>query len=408
MTDPIARNIWRYQLFTAISFMPIMLPVIVLFWQENGLDMFQVYLLQSIFALGMVILEIPTGMIADRLGKRTSLIFAMSIMTIGLVVYAVGSSFWVFLLAELVLSLGISLLSGADSALLYDTLNHLGRQDDYQRIEGRARAIQMVVFALANLLGGAIGEFSYRATIWATAIGPFVGLILAIGFVEVNQPAPSESYRAAFKAYRELIRSSFTFVRKHQFVRWQVLFLGVTTTSGAWLLWLYQPYMELSHLPVWGFGAAFAIFNLYAAGASHVAHHVETRLGRNGVIMLFIILQVSPLILMGLVITPLSFLFILGHQTVRGMSRPIISDWILRYTYADKRATILSISSMGSRLFFALTSPLIGWIAAKTTLPVTLYFQAVFLVVLFGVLVTIYQRIPEKYFHVKDTVKEKH
>lgn len=67
------------------------------------------------------------------------------------------------------------------------------------------------------------------------------------------------------------------------------------------------------------------------------------------------LLQIAPMILMALIVTPASFLFILCHQAVRGFSRIIISDRILTYTYADKRATILSIGALSGRLFFAVT-----------------------------------------------------
>ncbi len=406
--DRIEGNIWRYQIFSVVSFTPIMIPVIVLFWQENGLDLLDIFLLQGIFAVSMVILEVPTGMVADRLGKRTSLVASMTIMCSGIIVYALGRSFLIFLIAEIVLALGISLLSGADSALLYDTLKHLDRAEEYQQLEGKTRAIQMVSFAISSLLGGLIGTLSYRATVWITGIGPFFGLLIAIGFIEVNKPSPTQTFRTALSSYRELISQSLRFVSRHQLVRWLIIFTSIISGSVSWLLWLYQPYMEWSGLPVWGFGIAFAIFNLFAAVMSHLAYKLEMRIGRSGIIILLIILLLAPLILMSFIVFPLSFLFILGHQAIRGIIRPVVSDWILRYTYADKRATVLSISALGSRLFFALTSPLIGLVAKQTTMAKTLLFQAAFLTIVLSIVLIFYFRIPEKYFQIKKSVAEHH
>jgi iron complex transport system ATP-binding protein len=78
--DRLRRNISRYQAFAALSITPIMLPVIVLFWRENGLDLFDIFLLQAIFAVANVLLEVPTGMVADRLGKRTSLATLLTVV----------------------------------------------------------------------------------------------------------------------------------------------------------------------------------------------------------------------------------------------------------------------------------------------------------------------------------------
>ena len=74
------RNVFLYKLLSLVQFLPFMLPVIVLFWQENGLDMFDVYILQGVFALFIVLLEVPTGMVADRIGKKTSLLWGLGVL----------------------------------------------------------------------------------------------------------------------------------------------------------------------------------------------------------------------------------------------------------------------------------------------------------------------------------------
>jgi len=202
----------------------------------------------------------------------------------------------------------------------------------------------------------------------------------------------------------QLIRESARFVLRHRLVRWQILFLGVLGGSTSWMLWLYQPYMQLCGLPVWAFGVAFTIYNLFAAAASHSAHRVDARFGRTGTIVLLATLQVLPPLLMARFIGPLSFLFVLGHQAVRGLMMPVFSARILRYTYADKRATVLSIASMSSRLVFATTAPLLGIAARHWSLPVNLSVQGTAIAVLLGLLLLAYRRIPAKYFAVKESV----
>jgi MFS family permease len=405
-------NIKRYRVYQAVAFTPFFLPIIVLFWAENGLDPFDIYLLQGIFALAMVLLEVPTGMVADRLGKRASLIAAQTLTTVGMTVYALGRSFGVFLIAEIILALGIALVSGADSALLYDTLRRLGRQEEYRKIEGRARSLQMASFAVANIIGGLVGSGSYRAAMWLSVSGPVAGLFLALRFTEAGASAPGDrnggaNAVAGEQSYRALIGGSLRFVRKHRLVKWQIAFLAVLMGSSTWLLWLYQPYMKWSGLPVSAFGAAFAIFNLFAAGMSRLAHRFDRALGRTGTLAALSALQVAPLPLMALLVSPLSFLFILGHQAVRGISRVVISDRVLRYTYADKRATVLSLASLCGRLFFAFSAPLIGLVARQRAMSENLLFQAVLLFVILGGLLLAYRRIPEKYFTVKATVAER-
>ena len=161
------RNLRLYPWFSALAFTPCFVPVVVLFWQANGLDLQAVFWLQGLFALAVVLLEVPTGMVADRLGKRTSLLCGELALLTGLGIYAMGTGFWTFLLAEVVLALGAALFSGADSALLYDTLKALDRVHEYSEREGRAKGWSLLTFAFANL----VASFGTRGD-----VDPFLAL----------------------------------------------------------------------------------------------------------------------------------------------------------------------------------------------------------------------------------------
>jgi len=399
-----ASNVRRSGLFAALSFTPLFVPVVVLFWEDNGLDLFDVFLLQSLFAVAAVLLEVPTGMVADRFGKRASLLFGEAAIVAGFVLYGLGHSFGAFLLAEVVLALGAALISGADTSLLYDSLKELGREDEYTRISGRNSAIQQVGFAAATLLGGFLGTWSLRATLWASMIGPALALVIALGFSEIQRPKRSTTLRGAATDYLTLLGASWRFITKHKLVRWQMALLATLAGSASWLFWLYQPYMEWAGTPLWAFGVVFMLFNLWAAGASRMAHRVNRHLSANGTIATLMILQLLPLPLLAWFVGPWSIFFALAHQTTRGVARPIIHARILRYTYADKRATVLSMSTLSARLFFAATAPMVGFVSERTTMPETLAFMGVVLLIAFAVLIAGWTRIPDKYFDVKEDV----
>jgi len=398
-------NLWRYPLYLTTGMTPFFVPVIVLFWHSCGLDALDIYLLQGLFALAVVVLEVPTGTVADRLGKRVSLLVGSALVAAGLVAYALSSTFWAFLVGEIVLAVGITLQSGADSALLYDTLRSEGRQDEYQRHEGRARAWQMIAMAACAVVGGFVGEHSLRATLWMSVAGPVLAFVVALGFVEIRGADP---YNQTLRpTTRSLVVGSLQFLRKHRLVRWYVLFFAVLTGSSGWLLWVYQPYMEYTGLPIYAFGLAFAVFGLFAALCSMNAHRYDSALGKKGSLVGLAALQVAPPVLMALVVTPASFLFILGHQAVRGISRTVLSERILDYTFADRRATVLSLASLAGRLFMGLTAALVGWMVHALPMERALLGQGALLVGFLAVLAVMYLRIPSKYFRVKESVKQR-
>jgi predicted MFS family arabinose efflux permease len=250
-----------------------------------------------------------------------------------------------------------------------------------------------------------VGARSYRATLWLTAAGPFVALALALSLVEVTPPpGRGQPWRESLAGYRRLIGGALRFVSRHRLVRWQIAFLGVLAASSLWLLWIYQPYMERCGLPVWLFGVAFALFNLVAALGSQLADRVARRCGERGTLWLLGALQLAPPLLMAELVHPASFLFILGHQAARGLAPPVLSARMMRYTYADKRATVLSIASMAGRLFYAASAVLFGWIAEHGSLRLGLWSQGALLLLLLLALAVAYARIPAKYHAVKDAV----
>ncbi len=381
--------------------MPVMVPGIVLYWQSSGLSTFDIYLLQSVFAGAMMLLEVPTGMIADRVGKRTSLLAGQIVVAGGSVLYALGSGFWSFLAAEVTLALGMALLSGADSALLYDCLKQTGREGEHAAFEAQNHWVRLLASALSTVAGGLIAAWSLPAVMWASTVGPILAIPVAMALSDGERPAAAKDLRASLDAYLQLTGGALRFVWKHRMVRWIVAFQAILTGSATWLLWSYQPYMTLTGVPTWGVGIVFAICNLTAALVSRRAVRVAGALGPDRVFVLLALLQTLTPLLMWTVLTPLSCVFLLGHQAVRGLTRPLLTARLLEHAWADKRATVLSLSSLAGRLFFTATGPLIGWLSGALTLPQTIGAQGAILIGLFAWMGWRYAAIDEKYRRVK-------
>ena len=113
------------------------MPIIVLFYQENGLGMTEVLTLQAVYSIAIVALEIPSGYAADVWGRKTTLIIGSILGVVGFSIYSFSFGFWGFFAAELTLGIGQSFISGSDSAMLYDSLKSNNRQSDYLKYEGR-------------------------------------------------------------------------------------------------------------------------------------------------------------------------------------------------------------------------------------------------------------------------------
>ena len=112
-------NIWKLFVIKGALWFMIIMPIIVLFFQDNGLNLQEIMILQACYSLSVGLMEIPSGYAADVLGRRKTLILGCILAFIGFSIFSISYNFWWFLLAEIFLGLGNSFISGADTALMY-------------------------------------------------------------------------------------------------------------------------------------------------------------------------------------------------------------------------------------------------------------------------------------------------
>ena len=134
-------NIIKLYLLKAVKWFMIVMPIIVLFFESKGLSLTQIMILQGTYSLFVALFEIPSGFFADIYGRKNSLVIGSIFLFLGYVIFSFFSGFNEFLFAEILLGIGGSLISGADSAILYDTLLEIKEDKEYTKIEGRTYAI---------------------------------------------------------------------------------------------------------------------------------------------------------------------------------------------------------------------------------------------------------------------------
>ncbi|WP_372370612.1 MFS transporter [Candidatus Uabimicrobium sp. HlEnr_7] len=374
MHKNLSANIWKYYLFKTLHFsIGIAIPILVLFWQERGLSMTQIMLLQTIFSLIVLVLEIPSGYFADLFGRKVSLVIGGTCFFISFTVYCFSYHFYHFVIAEAIIAIALSLTSGADSALIYDTLKELNREDEYQRIWGNAMFYAATMCAVFNVIGGFLAKWDLRVPIIATATTMFFMIPTALSFVE-----PKRSRIIVKKGY---LKKLIFIIKTHAFSQRQIcsflLFCAVVVCFYHSVLWLYQPYFKYTGVHIEYYGIIFALYNVFAGVVSKYSYWLEKTLGiRFSIIILMPILVLSSLF-MGIWVLPFSFLFTLGHQFVRGFSQIVFSAYLNRLVTSEVRATMISVQSMVTRLGYALFLPFLGVVADKYGVQTSFFYIAV-------------------------------
>jgi len=357
-------NIWKFYIFQMLGGMFFAVPIMVLFWQENGLSLTQVMLLQSMVSILTVALEVPTGYFADIHGRKKTLMIASFSGALAMFTYSLGHNIWHFIPAEIFFAFAMSFMSGTTSAFLYDTLQDLKRESEYKKIWGHALFLRLMALAGANALGGFIATYSYRYALYASV--PFFLLMIPLTLTMQEPNRHKIIFKQGYtKELIKIIKNTFTENKK---LTWILIYSGTIFGFYSAALWLYQPYFELSGLKVAYFGLVFASFQFVAAISAKYAHKIEHKLGEKKSLIMLTVLVAGSYFLMSNFIYLFSFTFAYIQQFVRGFQKTVLTDYINKLTDSSIRATILSAQSFIGRLVYAIIIPVFGWIADVFTL----------------------------------------
>jgi MFS family permease len=366
-------NLRLIQIFRVFNSAMVSIPVIVPFFNQNGLNQTEIFLLQSAFAAAVLLLEVPSGWFADHFGRKKSLVLGSLLATVGMFMYSQAFGFWPMLAAEMVLGLGASFISGADSALAYDSLASVGKVDKYRKFESRSMLWSSLSEAAAGIAGGFLAASSLRNAFWANV---FTYAMLVPVALLLKEPA-RQRLVGARNAFKDVLRVTKYVLHGHKEIKWLVFYGAVTGVMTHTMFWLTQPYYASAGLPLELYGLLWTLQFGAIALASLAADRFE-KLGRKFVLVSFVAMGVSGYLLLGAVqvwwMLPAMALF----YFVRAVSDPVLKDYINRLVESDVRATVLSVKSLVQRLLFIGAGPLIGYFMDAYSLQTALLFSALF------------------------------
>ena len=365
------RNLFALYLIKLSKWFSLVMPIIVLFYEEQGVGLHEVFVLKSVYSVAAVTLEIPSGYLADVWGRKRCLFWGSVLFFLGYLLYSFTGAFSAFLCAELLLGAGQTLVNGADSALLYDTAAHYKAEQHYLRYEGRLTMIGNFAEAIAGIFGGLLAAYSLRFPFYGQAIVAFIGIPAALAIREYNHS------RAVRNPAGEMLRIIRYSLGENKVLRYNILFSGIIGAATLTMAWFVQPILMQLQTPTSYYGVIWTVLNLTVGIAAFYSDRVEQALGMrrsNGLILVVIVGGYAALALLPLTYACLAILFL--FYIVRGFATPILKGYINQMTFSEMRATVLSIRNFIIRLLFAAIAPFIGWLNDYYSLQVALLISA--------------------------------
>jgi MFS family permease len=352
-------NVLKLNIIKFSKWFSLVMPIIVPFYQSNHLSITEIMLLKSVYSLVIVVLELPSGYIADMLGRRKTLIAGSIMGAAGFIVYSVTHSYVGFLVAEIALGAGHSFVSGADSAMLYDTLASRNRNKEYAKYEGLNASIGNFSEAFAGLVGGAIAlislrmPFYFQALIASSAI-PASLLLVEPAFSAIPRLRRVGGWMNIYKIVKKIIF-------KEKDLRFNLLFSSIIGAATLQMAWFAQPLFEKMLLPLALFGTVWTALNLITGGSSIWAHRIERYFGERRTMMAIAVFIPLMMMISGIIPEFLIIPLLVMFYFMRGIATPVLKDYINRHTNSRVRATVMSLRDLTIRVFFALFAPLAGY-----------------------------------------------
>ena len=360
--------------------------------QRGHLTLFEVMLVNTAFLIAQAICEVPTGVVADTIGRKASFLLAIAIISVSTVLYVLtpllGWGFWGFTIGSVLLGLGFTFQTGAVDAWMVDALDFTGWEGPKDHVFARGSQWAGAAMIIGSLAGGLLGyinlviPYLVRAGVLLAAFILVVFLVHDEGF----EPRTLRLSKFGEEASR-VFQAGTKYGWRSPVVRPLMFVSAVTGVAGMFVFYSWQP-LILQYLgdpgAVWLLGVVQAVASVVMIGGAglvrvvmrsgerrrHPARvlavgSVASALGVLGIAAVGM-LKIAP----GVVPAAIAIGLWFAWNLMFGLFGPIRAGYINEYIPSAQRATVLSLDSLFGDAGGSLGQPILGWIATVASLPI--------------------------------------
>lgn len=354
----IKSNIKKDYLFLFLSTAGLSNAIWMLYLAYKGMSLVEIGILESIFHFTSFTMELPTGIIADHFGRKTSRVLGRVMMCIGTILMIQSGSFWGFALSFFFQALAYNLESGAGDALIYDTLLTIEEEESYMKIKGRQEWSYQAASVFSLLVGGYIATFSYELAYIVTLGINVLAIIQSLSFVEPTLHKKDDAQRFSIIGH---LKNSVTAIKENRQIMTYVFFIESYSVLYTAIYFYIQNYFKSTgHNELW-IGSILAVASIASLITSTKAYKIEKFLGRKRLIY---ISGTLGLFFFGVVgYTTFDTAGFIGLTMVESLLFVVFSDYINQMIPSENRATLLSFKAMMFSVMMIVFFPIIGWTA---------------------------------------------
>ena len=359
---------------------------------SRGLTLFQISLIESVVIGTIFVMEVPTGILADRVGRKWSIFLSTFLMMGAEFLFIFAREYSWYLVIALMTGTGFAFASGAVEAMVYDSLPDENRDDLMKQAMGRVNSLGQIAFFISPIVGALIiGDASPENFIPAIALTVFallIGLIVSLTLKE-----PTADWSAEKQNVMVLFREGISVLMNHQQLRRLAMIIIFTSPFTATLVTtLAPPYLVQNDVSPFMIGVVLSVGSLLGALTTHYAYQFERWLGQRTAITILIFLPGIIYWIMAMIAGPaLTVLFVILMYGTSNMKAPLFSAYQNALIESHNRATVLSLINMFVSLFVAIVAPVYASLAQNSLALTFVVMGSV--IILAGLLLGVY-RLP--------------
>ncbi|MDE1152306.1 MAG: MFS transporter [Micavibrio sp.] len=355
------RNIRLLEAHAVCVNMSFIIPVIMPFYRDQMGLSFQDFLLgESAFAATLVLLDVPCGWLSDAWKRKHVLALStlLELMGYGLLLFC--HSLPMAALAQSIIGVGICLLNGTNTSILYESLMAEGREGEYRKREGRRAGLGLYSVAVASVLGGLMYPYAHQLPIMLTVCVFGLGVVIA---TQLDEPQRHKR-RPEKHPVLDVIETT-RYALAHPQVGFIIFFAAVMFCSTKMIMWSQQSYYMALGLRESVFGILMAVGFCLGGLSSQLAHKLDGRVSSMKVLVAVWATAVLVCLLAAAHVgwTGVALLMI-GGTCLYGVAAPRVSEAINRHVDSGRRATVLSTQSLLVSLMFIPVSTILGKVSS--------------------------------------------
>ncbi|MFP3121830.1 MFS transporter [Ectobacillus funiculus] len=355
-------NIWKLY---AIRFFYNLIPAYVierLFWEQRGMTIQMVVYTEIIFAITVVLLEVPTGIIADKWGRKQMIVLSTLLECFMFLILVFATEFWHFAAAIFLAGIARSASSGSENAMLYDSLLQNGQEQAFEKYLGRLNVCDFTAAIIAALCGSLLASrYGFELNYWISFVSMLMSVCVSLMLVETAVKSKSDESTEI----KEHIKASVRFFRKHPGVYLVVLSGMVTGAALSFIDEFWQLYLNRLEIPVLYSGLFSAAIMIVRLPGNIIAHVIKSRFRYRTILSGVTAIFAVGFIYISVIKDYTSLVAIFLICLLSGIIEPITTGYLHHRINSSMRATIDSFQSLGLNVVLIITGLGFGYFSSK-------------------------------------------